>query len=73
MPQDGRPVSAEIAVVAAYEDDEAAYSVCAVDGEPEEGVATFGDLFEKAELGLKRLPFAAGDKLIVRLQPVEGS
>ena len=72
MPQDRRLVNAEIAVVAAYEDDEAAHSVYAVDGELEEGVATFGDLFEKAELCLRRLPFAAGDKLIVRLQPVGG-
>ena len=72
MPQDRRLVNAEIAVVAASEDDEAAHRVCAVDGELEEGVATLGDLFEKAERCFKRLPFAAGDKLLVRLQPVGG-
>ena len=72
MPQDRRLVNAEIAVVAAYEDDEAAHSVCAVDGELEEGVATLGDLFEKADPCLKPLPAHHGARLRLRLSPAGG-
>ena len=49
----GRPVKAEVSIGAEFEDEPG--STYAVDGELEEGIATFGDLFAAVDPRLQRL------------------
>ena len=68
----GERKRAEVEMRAEGESDEEVGSIYTVDGEFEEGIATFGDVLAAVDKSLPSRPVYDGDRLTVRLKPVGG-